>query len=717
MTRITKILAIASTALLSLVNINAQPVWVAGTPSVASTGQLSITVNYGTDREGTVYIIVFNYNNSSSQTSSYVRTNAISGPSGTIVATAVLPIKKGSTGKILQVVLNVKNPDQIHTIYMVAADGKGILQASPVRLTATTLPCPPANAGTGGNECDLNFTFNAVLSAGQGTWTKVTGPGTAAFAPNANSPKATVTVSAYGTYTFRWTVTDRTCSSSSIITVNFYRQPVANAGSGGNECDLNFALKAVPSVGTGTWTMTSGTGTASFSPNANTPSATVTVSVYGTKVFTWTEVNGTCSNSSSITVNFYQQPVANAGTGGNECDLDFTFNAVLSTGHGTWTKVTGPGSTTFTPNANSPVATVTVSEYGTYTFRWTVTDGSCSNSSIITVNYYHESFANAGNGGDECDKDFLLNAVPGAVPGIWTKVSGPGNAVFSPNSNQSNAIVTVTQSGAYDFAWTVVNNLCTSTDIIRVVFHDPPSINAGVDVAVCKGGSIQLHAVGSGLFLWTPADLLDNPIISDPIATPGVTSVFTVSLTDQWGCKNSDQVNVEVREQLVAYAGPDQVLEYLSETILEAGLGNNETGEWTVLSGTGDFTNKYYPSTHVSELSLKENIFIWTITNGVCPISSDTVNIIVHDLVIPTLITPNRDGKNDYFIIRGVESMGKTEFIVFNRWGALVYKNINYDNSWDGVDYNDHPLPEGTYFFFINPEKSKTVKGYIVIKR
>ncbi len=59
--------------------------------------------------------------------------------------------------------------------------------------------------------------------------------------------------------------------------------------------------------------MTAGTGTASFVPNANDPNAAATVSEYGTKEFTWTEINGTCVDSAAITVNFYEQPVANAG--------------------------------------------------------------------------------------------------------------------------------------------------------------------------------------------------------------------------------------------------------------------------------------------------------------------------------------------------------------------------------------------------------------------
>ena len=86
-----------------------------------------------------------------------------------------------------------------------------------------------------------------------------------------------------------------------------YTNPYS-VGMGGDECDLTFNFNASPTNGAGTWTMTSGSGTATYVPNANDPNAQVIVSAYGTKQFTWTEVNGVCSDNDVITVNFYQQP-------------------------------------------------------------------------------------------------------------------------------------------------------------------------------------------------------------------------------------------------------------------------------------------------------------------------------------------------------------------------------------------------------------------------
>jgi gliding motility-associated-like protein len=61
--------------------------------------------------------------------------------------------------------------------------------------------------------------------------------------------------------------------------------------------------------------------------------------------------------------------------------------------------------------------------------------------------------------------------------------------------------------------------------------------------------------------------------------------------------------------------------------------------------------------------------------------------------------------------------MGKTSLTVFNRWGARVFEKREYENSWNGVDDKENPLPEDTYFYIIKPEKYKAVKGFVVIRR
>jgi len=118
-----------------------QPNW-STTPTITSVGALNVTVNFGIDVSGTVYIIVFNSNVTTALTSNYVRNNAISGPSGGLVATAVITVTAGQATMTLSQYFDLFNVSRMHAMYLVAANSSGTLQASPVRLGFTTLACP-----------------------------------------------------------------------------------------------------------------------------------------------------------------------------------------------------------------------------------------------------------------------------------------------------------------------------------------------------------------------------------------------------------------------------------------------------------------------------------------------------------------------------------------------------------------------------------------------
>ena len=62
----------------------------------------------------------------------------------------------------------------------------------------------------------------------------------------------------------------------------------------------------------------------------------------------------------------------------------------------------------------------------------------------------------------------------------------------------------------------------------------------------CSNNFSQLSATGGVQYAWQPAVLLNNPAISNPIATPTISTLFTVNVTDNNGCKNSDSVTVFV---------------------------------------------------------------------------------------------------------------------------------------------------------------------------
>ena len=88
------------------------------------------------------------------------------------------------------------------------------------------------------------------------------------------------------------------------------------------------------------------------------------------------------------------------------------------------------------------------------------------------------------------------------------------------------------------------------------------------------------------------------------------------------------------------------------------------------------------------------------------------------DLEMPTGFTPNGDGANDAFVVRGLDGYGSNTLMVYNRWGNVVYERLNYKNDWTGTNGHGEMLPDGTYFVILTVNKGeRTLQGYVDLRR
>lgn len=89
----------------------------------------------------------------------------------------------------------------------------------------------------------------------------------------------------------------------------------------------------------------------------------------------------------------------------------------------------------------------------------------------------------------------------------------------------------------------------------------------------------------------------------------------------------------------------------------------------------------------------------------------------VNGLNITNVFTPNGDGNNDSFVIRGLDLFAQNDIIIVNRWGNEVFKQTNYKNTWTGDGLN-----EGTYYYILRVKEHagdewQVYKGYITLIR
>jgi gliding motility-associated-like protein len=74
-----------------------------------------------------------------------------------------------------------------------------------------------------------------------------------------------------------------------------------------------------------------------------------------------------------------------------------------------------------------------------------------------------------------------------------------------------------------------------------------------------------------------------------------------------------------------------------------------------------------------------------------------TVNTNLLPVYIPSAFTPNGDGLNDTWAIGNLPE--ENELVIFNRWGELIYRKVNYQNEWEGTNRDGSKLPLGIYIY------------------
>jgi gliding motility-associated-like protein len=168
---------------------------------------------------------------------------------------------------------------------------------------------------------------------------------------------------------------------------------------------------------------------------------------------------------------------------------------------------------------------------------------------------------------------------------------------------------------------------CKWEDNITITVAPPVQIVIKPGNTVIPYGSqLQLDAIKLSpdylFYTWVPNDgSLSNPNISNPIAKPLDSTMYTVYGMNEWGCIDSAKVEIDVDIDMTEY--------------------------------------------------------------------------------IPTAFTPNGDGLNDLFRIRGLRYQKIVDFKIYNRWGQVVYDYKTGDSQgWDGTLFGE-PQPMGVYNYAI----------------
>jgi gliding motility-associated-like protein len=100
-----------------------------------------------------------------------------------------------------------------------------------------------------------------------------------------------------------------------------------------------------------------------------------------------------------------------------------------------------------------------------------------------------------------------------------------------------------------------------------------------------------------------------------------------------------------------------------------------------------------------------------------CKASDQVLVTVLKTPVIPNIFSPNGDGIHDKWEIKYLESYPGCVVQIYNRYGQMVQRFVNYTTPWDGK-INGKDAPIGTYYYIIDPKNGrKPIAGFVDIIR
>lgn len=245
-----------------------------------------------------------------------------------------------------------------------------------------------------------------------------------------------------------------------------------------------------------------------------------------------------CSDTISVTVEVLPEPVVSINPSNAEIcpgeSVDLTASGASSF---TWSPANGLNDTQGATVSASPASTETYTVIGQ--------SGECSSDTTITVTVLGlPDISFSPENPELCPDGSVEITATGGTTYTWSPTTGLDN----PNDSVVNAGPENTTT--YTITGTDSNG-CTNTAEVTATILDLPEVDAGEDLEICPGTGIELNGSSADAvsFSWSPDESLDDPTVSNPFATPDNTTTYTLEVTDENGCNNTDDVTIEVIDQ------------------------------------------------------------------------------------------------------------------------------------------------------------------------
>lgn len=582
-------------------------------------------------------------------------------------------------------------------------------------------------------------------------------------------------VAGAGTHTITYTISG-SCGSSSTANILVYQSPTAQAGANSPICEGQTLQLNANTISNALYAWS---GPNNFSSTQQNPTINnTTTNNSGTYTLTITDGNQ-CTATSNVNVTISLAPSVSI-TASNPVCLGSTLNISATSGYNSYS---WQGPNNFQSSQSSfSIPNVTTAQSGTYTVTVTNSSG-CThvestvinvlnfasasmtvNSILPTCSYtsdgfiqlyitggtppyqYHwshnstlsQSYATDLSGGiytitvtdgNGCNIDTLINLT--APSEIQINVTTQNPTCFGLNDGYINTNVTGGTPG-YSYSW---SNNTTTANLTQIA--------AGI-YSLTVTDSHQCAATYNNILITEPEELIlslnatNNNCPSDNNATASVSVSGGLSpYTYQWsnGQTTPTIQNIQGGYHSVTVTDYNQCNKVDSILIISPNnFINNAIITRDTIHGVASINNQISGGTPPYQYSwsngmntedltnIEAGTYILTVTDALNCTFLDTFDIQL-PILIPTLFTPNGDGKNDRFAIKNIHVVSKVHMEIYNRWGNKLFafegNGMQYsspENQWDGT-YKGKDLPMESFVYIIIINDKDRYNGVVSILR
>ncbi len=413
-----------------------------------------------------------------------------------------------------------------------------------------------------------------------------------------------------------------------------------------------------------------------------------------------TDING-CKDSITKTINTASPMLAEAGPDTAFCVSGSKTVTLIGSGTGSYSW--SPAAVLNNNTLQNPTAIINA----TTKFYLTVSNGTgCSAIDSVTVTLKPIPVVKTLTDTTICKNALLILTTNGALnynwsPGLYVSDSTIASPQYIDTGTHTVIVTGTALTG------------CMSKDTINISVQSRVTFIAPESKTICRGTSVQLNGNNGSTFqyTWSPPSYLSSTIVEAPAANPPFTTSYTLKIYDNI-CKNDSSFLIPVT--------------VLSAPTVKATKSNdlNCNKPFTQLNASGATTFTWLPAYALTNDSIANPIanpattttyYVYGKDSSICA-GTDSIKVIAdfknHGIILPNSFTPNGDGNNDCFGIKYYRDIQNLEFIIFNRYGGIVFKTNNANDCWDG-NYKSKPASPGSYVYYI---KAKTLCGNVEIK-